>query len=44
MLNGLGIETGISIDAVTKASRFIGTRLDHALPSRYLHAPGLKTA
>ncbi len=43
MLNGLGIETGISIDAVADASRFIETRLDHALPSRYLKAPPLKT-
>jgi hydroxymethylglutaryl-CoA lyase len=44
MLNGLGIETGVSIDAVADASRFIGTKLDHALPSRYLQAPVLKTA
>jgi hydroxymethylglutaryl-CoA lyase len=41
MLNGLGIETGISIDAVASASRFIETRLDHALPSRFLQAPRL---
>jgi hydroxymethylglutaryl-CoA lyase len=44
MLNGLGIDTGVSIDAVAAASRFIETKLDHALPSRYLHAPELKTA
>ena len=44
MLNGLGIETGVSIDAVASASRFIETKLDHALPSRYLQAPKLKTA
>ena len=44
MLNGLGIETGVSIDAIADASRFIGTKLDHALPSRYLQAPALKTA
>jgi hydroxymethylglutaryl-CoA lyase len=44
MLNGLGIETGVSIDHVMIASRFIETRLEHALPSRYLHAPKLKTA
>jgi hydroxymethylglutaryl-CoA lyase len=42
MLNGLGIETGISIDEVANASRFIATKLEHALPSRYLHAPKLK--
>ena len=41
MLNGLGIETGISIDAVAGASRFIETKLDHKLPSRYLQAPKL---
>lgn len=43
MLNGLGIETGVSIDAVESASRFIETTLDHTLPSRYLQAPRLKT-
>jgi hydroxymethylglutaryl-CoA lyase len=43
MLNGLGIETGVSIDAVASASRFIETKLDHALPSRFLQAPKLKT-
>ena len=44
MLNGLGIDTGVSIDAVASASRFIETKLDHALPSRFLQAPRLKTA
>ena len=44
MLNGLGIETGISIDGVASASRFIETKLDHALPSRFLQAPKLKTS
>ena len=42
MLNGLGITTGVSIDEVAKASRFMATRLEHALPSRYLQAPELK--
>jgi hydroxymethylglutaryl-CoA lyase len=41
MLNGLGIETGVSIDAVASASRFIETKLDHQLPSRFLRAPAL---
>jgi hydroxymethylglutaryl-CoA lyase len=41
MLNGLGIETGVSIDGVAAASRFIEAKLDHALPSRYLRAPRL---
>jgi hydroxymethylglutaryl-CoA lyase len=41
MLNGLGIDSGVSIDAVSIASRFIETKLDHKLPSRYLQAPAL---
>jgi isopropylmalate/homocitrate/citramalate synthase len=41
MLNGLGIETGVSIDVVATASRAIETKLDHKLPSRYLQAPPL---
>jgi hydroxymethylglutaryl-CoA lyase len=40
MLNGLGIETGISLDALSEASAFIGSRLDHRLPSRYAQAQG----
>jgi hydroxymethylglutaryl-CoA lyase len=44
MLNGLGIETGVSIDGVASASRFIETKLDHKLPSRFLRAPRLPTA
>ena len=42
MLTGLGIDTGVSIDTVADASRFIETKLDHKLPSRYLQAPALK--
>jgi hydroxymethylglutaryl-CoA lyase len=39
MLNGLGIDTGgVAIDTVAAASRFIETKLDHKLPSRYLQA------
>jgi len=38
MLNGMGAETGVSLDRVTEASAFIGARLDHALPSRYAQA------
>ena len=41
MLNGLGVDSGVSIDAVASASRFIETSLDHKLPSRYLQAPQL---
>jgi isopropylmalate/homocitrate/citramalate synthase len=43
MLHGLGIETGVSLDAVAEASRFIEPRLDHPLPSRFLRAPQLNT-
>ena len=41
MLNGLGAESGVSIDAVANASLAIETKLDHKLPSRYLQAPRL---
>lgn len=43
MLDGLGIETGVSIDAAAKASRLIGAKLDHPLPSRYLAAASSQT-
>lgn len=36
MLDGLGIETGVALDRIVESSRFIETRLDHRLPSRYL--------
>jgi isopropylmalate/homocitrate/citramalate synthase len=38
MLNGLGIETGVSLSALSEASAFIAKRLDHPLPSRYAQA------
>jgi isopropylmalate/homocitrate/citramalate synthase len=41
MLDGLGIETGVSLKALSKASAFIGRQLDHKLPSRYFQASGL---
>jgi isopropylmalate/homocitrate/citramalate synthase len=41
MLNGLGIETGVSLEGVAAASRAIEPHLDHPLPSRYLQAPRL---
>ena len=43
MLNGLGVETGVSIDGIAAASRLIELKLGHPLPSRYLHAPRLKS-
>jgi len=38
MLNGLGYETGVSIDAVAAASSALEPRLGHALSSHYLRA------
>jgi hydroxymethylglutaryl-CoA lyase len=38
MLNGLGAETGVELSAVSEASAFIESRLDHPLPSRHYQA------
>jgi hydroxymethylglutaryl-CoA lyase len=38
MLDGLGIDTGVSLEAVAAASRAIEPLVAHALPSRYLRA------
>jgi len=38
MLDGMGIETGVSLDKVVEASRFIEQALGRDLPSRYLQA------
>ena len=38
MLNGLGVETGVNLDAVVDASAFIESRVGHPLPSRYFRA------
>jgi isopropylmalate/homocitrate/citramalate synthase len=38
MLHGLGIETGVSLDALLKASAYIEPRVNHPLPSRYFRA------
>ncbi len=38
MLNGLEIETGISLARVTEASLFMASKLDHPLPSRHFQA------
>jgi hydroxymethylglutaryl-CoA lyase len=38
MLDGLGIETGITLPALIEASRFIEGRVGHPLPSRYYRA------
>jgi hydroxymethylglutaryl-CoA lyase len=38
MLEGLGLETGVSLAALSEATRFIGSKIDHPLPSRYAQA------
>jgi len=38
MLDGLRIETGVSLPKVTEASAFIASKIDHRLPSRYAQA------
>lgn len=38
MLDGLGIDTGVSLDGVIAASAFIESRIGHALPSRVFTA------
>jgi isopropylmalate/homocitrate/citramalate synthase len=38
MLNGLGAETGVSLQKLSEATKFIGSRIRHRLPSRYAQA------
>ncbi|MFN7914522.1 MAG: hydroxymethylglutaryl-CoA lyase [Vicinamibacterales bacterium] len=38
MLDGMGISTGVRLDRLVEASRFIGTRIGHPLPSRCMQA------
>jgi hydroxymethylglutaryl-CoA lyase len=38
MLNGLGVTTGVALEALVDASRFIESRIGHRLPSRYYRA------
>jgi hydroxymethylglutaryl-CoA lyase len=38
MLDGLGIETGVSLAKLSEASAFIATKIDHRLASRYAQA------
>ncbi len=40
LLDGLRIDTGVSLAAVLEASRFIETRVDHPLPSRVYQVEG----
>ena len=43
MLDGMGVDTGVSLEALSKASAFIGPRLDHPLPSRYAQSVAART-
>jgi hydroxymethylglutaryl-CoA lyase len=38
MLHGMGIKTGVDLDAVARASRALAARLSRSLPSRWLQA------
>jgi hydroxymethylglutaryl-CoA lyase len=38
MLDGMGIETGVSLTRLSRASAFIESRVDHRLPSRFAQA------
>jgi hydroxymethylglutaryl-CoA lyase len=38
MLGGLGIDTGVALDAVSDAAVALAPQLGHALPSRYTQA------
>jgi hydroxymethylglutaryl-CoA lyase len=38
MLDGLGLDTGVSQAALSDASAFIATKIDHPLPSRFAQA------
>ena len=44
MLNGMGADTGVSLDGVSRASAFIAERLDHPLASRYAQAVAARRA
>lgn len=35
MLNGLGVETGVSLNLLSEATSFIASRIPHPLPSRF---------
>jgi len=39
MLAGMGVETGVSLDKVAEASRFLESVVGRQLPSRVLHSP-----
>jgi isopropylmalate/homocitrate/citramalate synthase len=44
MLDGLGVDTGVSLEKLLAASTFIEPRVGHALPSRYARAERARRA
>jgi isopropylmalate/homocitrate/citramalate synthase len=40
LLHGVGSETGVNLNRVVEASRFLEGRLGHSLPGKYLQACG----
>jgi hydroxymethylglutaryl-CoA lyase len=44
MLDGLGVDTGVSLTALSDASSFIATKIDHRLPSRYAQAVAARSS
>jgi hydroxymethylglutaryl-CoA lyase len=44
MLDGLEVETGVSLAAVSAATAFIRQRIEHPLPSRYAQAVATRSA
>jgi hydroxymethylglutaryl-CoA lyase len=42
MLDGMGIVTGVSLTALSDATAFIGSKIDHPLPSKYAQAAASK--
>jgi len=40
MLDGMGIETGVSLPGVVEASHFLASRLGRALPGKFLQSAG----
>jgi len=43
MLDGMGIETGVSLDKVVRASALLASQLDHPLTSKYYQAATAKS-
>jgi hydroxymethylglutaryl-CoA lyase len=42
MLDGLGVQTGVSLGRLSDATAFIASRIEHRLPSRYAQAAAVR--